>query len=92
MKKKIIILKQLIETTDSVDEIIEAQGLRQISDIDQIEAIILEVLESYPDQREQYLSGKEQVLGFLIGQVMKKTSGKANPKIVNKILLEQIKK
>ena len=87
-----IILKQLIETTDSVDEIIEAQGLRQISDIDQIEAIILEVLESYPDQREQYLSGKEQVLGFLIGQVMKKTSGKANPKIVNKILLEQIKK
>ena len=85
-----IILKQLIETNDSVDEIIEAQGLKQISDSTQIESIIMEVLESFPDQRDQYLSGKEQVLGFLIGQVMKKSSGKANPKMVNEILLEKI--
>ena len=86
-----IILKQLIETNDSVDEIIEAQGLKQISDRGQIEAIVKEVIELFPDQRDQYLSGKEQVLGFLIGQVMKKTSGKANPKMVNQILLEKIK-
>ncbi len=86
-----IILKQLIETNDSVDEIIEAQGLKQISDRGQIEAIVKEVIELFPDQRDQYLSGKEQVLGFLIGQVMKKTSGKANPKMVNQILLEKLK-
>jgi aspartyl-tRNA(Asn)/glutamyl-tRNA(Gln) amidotransferase subunit B len=85
-----IILKQLIETNDSVDEIIETQGLKQISDSGQIEAIVMEVIELFPDQRDQYLSGKEQVLGFLIGQVMKKTSGKANPKMVNQILLEKI--
>jgi aspartyl-tRNA(Asn)/glutamyl-tRNA(Gln) amidotransferase subunit B len=81
----------LIETNDSVDEIIEAQGLEQISDSGQIEAIVIEVIELFPDQRDQYLAGKEQVLGFLIGQVMKKTSGKANPRIVNQILLEKIK-
>ena len=55
-----------------------------------IEAV-KEVIELFPDQRDQYLSGKEQVLGFLIGQVMKKTSGKANPKMVNQILLEKLK-
>jgi len=87
-----IILKQLIETNDSVDEIIETQGLKQISDSGQIEAIVMEVIELFPDQRDQYLSGKEQVLGFLIGQVMKKTSGKANPKMVNQILLEKIRR
>jgi len=85
-----IILKQLIETNDSVDEIIETQGLKQISDSGQIETIVMEVIELFPDQRDQYLSGKQQVLGFLIGQVMKKTSGKANPKMVNQILLEKI--
>ena len=86
-----IILKQLIETNDSVDEIIETQGLKQISDSGQIETIVMEVIELFPDQRDQYLSGKQQVLGFLIGQVMKKTSGKANPKMVNQILLEKLK-
>jgi aspartyl-tRNA(Asn)/glutamyl-tRNA(Gln) amidotransferase subunit B len=85
-----IILKQLIETNDSVDEIIETQGLKQISDSGQIETIVMEVIELFPDQRDQYLSGKQQVLGFLIGQVMKKTSGKANPMMVNQILLEKI--
>ena len=84
-------INPLIETNDSVDEIIEAQGLKQISDRGQIEAIVKEVIELFPDQRDQYLSGKEQVLGFLIGQVMKKTSGKANPKMVNQILLEKLK-
>jgi aspartyl-tRNA(Asn)/glutamyl-tRNA(Gln) amidotransferase subunit B len=70
----------------SADEIIERQGLRQISDSSELEAIIQQVLDSSPQQIEQYRGGQQKVLGYFVGQVMKATQGKANPKQVNELL------
>ena len=70
----------------SADEIIEQQGLKQISDSSTIEGIIGEVLDNNPKQVEQYRGGQEKLFGFFVGQVMKVTQGKANPKQVNELL------
>ncbi len=74
----------------SVDDIVDARGLRQISDTASIEALVDEVITSFPDQVEQYRGGKTQVLGFLVGQVMKASQGKANPQQVNQILRDKL--
>ena len=82
------IFSQLIESEVSVDELIKDQGLEQISDTNEIEQVIRIVLNENQEQQDQYLAGKEQVLGFLIGKVMQKTQGKANPKLVNDLMVE----
>ena len=82
------IFSQLIESEMSVDELIKDQGLEQISDTNEIEQLIRTVLNENQEQQDQYLAGKEQVLGFLIGKVMQKTKGKANPKLVNDLMVE----
>ena len=74
----------------SAGEIIEAHGLRQITDSGAIEGIIATVLAANPTQVEEYRAGKTKVLGFLVGQVMKASQGKANPGQVNKILKEKL--
>jgi aspartyl-tRNA(Asn)/glutamyl-tRNA(Gln) amidotransferase subunit B len=68
------------------DAIIEARGLRQITDSGSVEAVIREVIAANPQQLEQYRAGKEKVFGFFVGQVMKATGGKANPALVNELL------
>ncbi len=73
------------------DAIIEARGLKQMSDSGELQGIVDAVLENNPDQVAQFLDGKEKVLGFLVGQVMKQTQGKANPKQVNEILRATLK-
>lgn len=70
----------------SADDIIEQQGLKQISDTGELEAIIQQVLTDNPTQCEQYRSGKDKLFGFFVGQVMKVTQGKANPEQVNALL------
>ncbi len=75
----------------SADQIIEAQGLKQITDTGAIEAIIDQVIADNPGQVQQYLSGKDKVFGFFVGQVMKATQGKANPGEVNKMLKAKLK-
>ena len=82
------IFSQLIESKMDVDELIKEQGLEQISDTTEIEQIVITVLKEHQEQKEQYLAGKEQVLGFLIGKVMQKTQGKANPKLVNDLMVK----
>ena len=74
-----------------VDEIIEARGLKQVSDTGELKAIVDRVVADNPDQVEQFRAGKDKVLGFLVGQVMKATQGKANPKQVNELLREALK-
>ena len=86
------ILNQLKDGNFSVDDLIEDQGLQQITDEDQIKSVVLEVIDENHEQKKQYLSGKEQVLGFLIGKVMQKTKGKANPKLVNDLMKEELSK
>jgi aspartyl-tRNA(Asn)/glutamyl-tRNA(Gln) amidotransferase subunit B len=70
----------------NADEIIEARGLKQITDTGAIEAVIDQVLADNPAQLEQYRAGKDKLFGFFVGQVMKATRGKANPAQVNQVL------
>jgi aspartyl-tRNA(Asn)/glutamyl-tRNA(Gln) amidotransferase subunit B len=74
----------------SVEEIIEKRGLVQISDSASIDKLVAEVLAANPTQVEQFRAGKQQVLGFLVGQVMKASRGKANPQQVNEALRKQL--
>jgi len=72
------------------DTIIEREGLRQITDTSAIEATVEEVIAENEAQVQQYLDGKEKVLGYFVGQVMKKTGGKANPQQVNHLVKERL--
>ena len=67
-------------------------GLRQIGGTDGLKDIVLGILEKHPNQLAELIDGKQKVLGFLVGQVMKKTNGAANPKEVNEIIRDEIKK
>ena len=75
----------------AVDEIIEAKGLKQITDSGEIEALVEQVVNDNPGQVEQYKSGKDKVFGFFVGQVMKLSKGKANPQQVNDLLKDKLK-
>jgi len=90
------IAKQVFElmwnSNDSADTIIDAQGLKQITDSGAIETLIDKIITDNPEQVEQYLSGKDKVFGFFVGQTMKASQGKANPAEVNKILKEKLKR
>ena len=72
------------------DAIIEAQGLKQVTDTGAIEAMIDEVIAANPEQLQQYRDGKEQLFGYFVGQVMKASKGKANPAQVNDILKQKL--
>ncbi|MEN8180645.1 MAG: Asp-tRNA(Asn)/Glu-tRNA(Gln) amidotransferase subunit GatB [Pseudomonadota bacterium] len=89
------IAKQVFEAMwngeGDADTVIEVKGLKQITDSGEIESIIDGVVASNPKQVEQFRAGKEKLLGFFVGQVMKATQGKANPEQVNKILRGKLK-
>ena len=84
------VLEEMVHTGKPATEIIEAKGLKQVSDEGIIEKIIDEVLEQNPNQVAQFKEGKQQVLGFLVGQVMKASGGKANPGKVNELLKKKL--
>ena len=75
-----------------VDIIIKDEDLEQVTDDDEIESMIDEVIANNPQQLEQYKSGKDRLFGFFVGQVMQASQGKANPKQVNEILKSKLKK
>ncbi len=85
------ILIEMIEEGTKASDIVEKKGLSQITDVDAIRKLVEEVVNNNPNQVEQYKSGKTNILGFFVGQVMKATKGRANPKTVNEILLELLK-
>ena len=74
----------------TADKIIEAKGLKQITDASAIEAIVDKVIEANPGQVAEYRAGKDKLIGYFVGQVMKETQGKANPGQVNAILKEKL--
>ena len=80
------VFEEMARSGKSPEEVVEEKGLVQISDEDQLLAVVREVIGENPGPVEQFLGGKEQVLGFLVGQVMKKTRGKANPQMANDLL------
>ncbi len=71
-------------------DIVEEKGLKQVTDTGAIEALIDEVIASNPDNVAKYKGGKDKLFGFFVGQVMKKSQGKANPAAVNKLLKEKL--
>jgi aspartyl-tRNA(Asn)/glutamyl-tRNA(Gln) amidotransferase subunit B len=73
-----------------VDELIESLGLTQMSEPGELEAIVEQILAENPTQLEQLRNGKDKVLGFFVGQVMKQTQGKANPQQVNEIIRSKL--
>lgn len=85
------VLKHMVETGKDPEIIVEEKGLKQISDEEGIRRIVQDVLQKHPAEVERYIKGEEKLLGFLVGQVMKATRGKANPQLVNKVLRELLK-
>jgi len=71
--------------------LIEEKGLAQISDSNALSGTIDGILARFPKEVEEYRGGKEKLLGFFVGQIMKETTGKANPKLLNRLLLERLK-
>jgi len=79
------------QSGESADQIIAAQGLQQITDTAELETLVDQVLADNPAQVEQFRAGKEKVLGYLVGQVMRATQGKANPGQVNQLLRDRLR-
>lgn len=86
------VLREMFESSKACNEIIEELGLIQISDLGEIEKIVDRTIENNPQSIEDFKNGKKKALGFLVGQVMKDSKGKANPQIVNKLLNEKLNK
>ncbi|UNK17775.1 Asp-tRNA(Asn)/Glu-tRNA(Gln) amidotransferase subunit GatB [Paenibacillus sp. N3/727] len=82
------VFKAMLETGKLPGQIVEEQGLVQISDEGAIKAIVEQVVSSNPQSVEDYKAGKQKAIGFLVGQVMKESKGKANPALVNKLLAD----
>jgi aspartyl-tRNA(Asn)/glutamyl-tRNA(Gln) amidotransferase subunit B len=86
------VFKELIENGGEAEKIVKEKGLVQISDESELRKFVTEALDQSPQSVEDYKNGKEKAVGFLVGQIMKATKGQANPSVLNKILLEEIKK
>ncbi len=85
-----VVLEEMYQTQQLPDSIIEKKGLKQITDSSAIEKIVDQIIESNPSQVEEFKGGKEKVIGYLVGQVMQASKGKANPSMVNKLLKEKM--
>lgn len=84
------VFAEMCRTGESPGEIVAAKGLKQISDESELDAVIERIIEANAAQVEQFRAGKEKVLGFFVGQVMKETKGRANPKVVNELLRKKM--
>jgi len=84
------VIREMIATGQSPEQIVEAKGLSQISDEGAIAAIVDDVIANNPKSVEDFKAGKEKAIGALVGQVMKASKGKANPAVVNKLLLDRL--
>ena len=85
------VFEEMFKTSKAPDEIVKAKGLKQITDDDEISKIVKDVFEKNSSQLKEFLAGNERLLGFFVGQVMKATSGSANPKKVNDIIIKEAK-
>lgn len=85
------VFESMIGNDQSADQIIETQGLKQVTDSGAIEKLVEEVIAANPEQVAQYRAGKEKVFAFFIGQAMKASRGKANPEQLNTLLKEKLK-
>ncbi len=78
------------ETGQKPADVVKEKGLEQIGSVEELEAIVKEIVDAHPQQAEQYKSGKDRMFGFFVGQAMKKTQGKGNPKIIQELLKKHL--
>jgi len=86
------VFERMWENKENPRDIIENEGMKQISDINELDKIVDNIIKNNYKSVEEYQSGKDKLLGFFVGQVMKETKGQGNPKIVNQLLKEKLKK
>ena len=86
------VFERMWDNKENPRDIIENEGMKQISDVDELNKIVDNIIKNNYKSVEEYQSGKDKLLGFFIGQVMKETKGQGNPKIVNQLLKEKLKK
>lgn len=82
------VLDDAFETGKMPKDIVKEKGLSQITDTSELKAIVMQVVEAHPGPAQDYRDGKKKAIGFLVGQVMRATRGKANPQLVNQILTQ----
>ena len=85
------VFEEMVKNDQDPDKIVEEKGLKQKSDPKELEKIIETIVKNNQDKVEQYKSGKDKLFGFFVGQAMKETEGKGNPKLINDILKEKLK-
>ncbi|MGQ9509174.1 MAG: Asp-tRNA(Asn)/Glu-tRNA(Gln) amidotransferase subunit GatB [Thermodesulfobacteriota bacterium] len=85
------IFEEMYRTGERPEEIVKEKGWIQILDKAEIQKVIDRVIESFSKQVEEYRKGKEKIFGFFVGEVMKQTKGKANPQLVNELLMKKLK-
>ena len=84
------VFDKMAKSGQNPDQIVKDEGLVQVSDISQIEAVIDNVIAAHPNEVTAFQNGKTKLLGFFVGQVMRETRGKANPKVVNEVLRKKL--
>lgn len=84
------VLEELFENPIEPSKIIEEKGWIQISDEGAIKEVVMKILQENPQSIADYKGGKDRALGFLVGQAMKQTKGKANPQMLNKMFIEEM--
>lgn len=86
------VFAEMVSEGGTAKDIVEKKGIKQISDKGELESLISGILKKHPDEISRYKGGDEKLIGFFVGQVMKATQGKANPKLVNDILRSELAK
>ncbi len=87
-----MVLEKMWETGKTAEEIIDKEGLSQISGTDEINKLVDKVLKNHYKSVEEYMNGKDKLFGFFVGEIMKESKGKANPQVVSKLLREKLTK
>ena len=85
------VFEEMVDTGKCASDIVEERGLKQVTDTSAIETIVDVVIADHADKVDEYKSGKDKLFGFFVGQVMSRSQGKANPKLVNEILRYRLK-
>ncbi len=86
------VFSEMVSSGKTAKEIVGEKGIKQISDRGELETIIADILKNHPGEISRYKGGDEKLIGFFVGKVMKATQGKANPKVVNEILIAELSK
>ena len=86
------ILDKVLESDDSIQNIIKECGISNITDSSMLTEVVSKVISNNPDSVSDYKAGKDRALKYLMGQIMKETKGSANPKLVNEILISELNK